>query len=1246
MKRALIVGDEPENRQQLRALLQGRGWEASVARDGEEALTLARQVPPDVAIIDLGLMAKDRGELLHAWKADPGLAAIPILVYSAAPAPPQDENLADAPAADPLIFAPTEPEVFLERLERLAVRAEQGALPGAASAIADESPAPEDRNRALRESEERARRLADAAFEGIALHDQGRILEANQAFCAMFGYDREEELIGKSVLELAAPESRDTVLQHVRSGSEQPYEAVGLRQDGSRIVAELRGRLLVLGNRKLRIVALRDVTERKRAEARLAHLSRLYATLSQINQTIVRVKTREELFPAISRAAVEHGGLALAWIGLLDRASNIVTAVATCGAAAEPAAAVRIDLNDPPVQNGLVGRALRSGRLASSRDIQTDPTLGHMQALAEAHDLRAAAAVPFQCDGEVAGLVVLASAEADFFADADLQSLVTEMATDISFALDAMAADERRRRSELAETQARAFAEATIQSLPGIFYLLTAQGRFVRWNADFEAISGYTGEEIAGLHALEFFTGEEQELLRQRIAIVFAEGASDVEAHFTAKDGTRTPYYFTGRRVMLDGQPHLVGMGVDIGARKRAEAEAGLLRTIALGVGEAEDLDEALRFVLRQVCETTGWTMGEAWLPNADRSRLKCHPVWHGVAPGLAEFRQISRQLSFAPGEGLPGRVWQTKQPEWIADLGPQSRFPRLEVARRAGLAAGLGVPVLAHGEVVMVLDFFLFEPTDEDVQQMRLIAAVAAQIGSLIGRKQAEAARAASESHFRRLIESASDLVTLVDAHGVVRFQGPSSERLLGYTPEEMTSGPTSERIHPDDVPRVAAAIDRALTSPGASTSVEYRFRHKDGSWRTLQSIGRGIADSSGESVVVLNSRDVTEHRELEQQLRQSQKMEAIGLLAGGVAHDFNNILAVILMQTESMQESRELPTAVQKGLQQLQTATERAADLTRQLLLFGRKQLLQPRDLDLNAVVASFARMLQRILGEDVRLELHLHPARVLTRADAGMLEQVLMNLAVNARDAMPGGGTLRIQTAEQVVEDDARARLRPDASPGRYVCLQVSDTGSGIAPEDLPHVFEPFFTTKRPGEGTGLGLATVFGIVQQHGGWIDVQSAPGRGTDFRVFLPALATAEVVTQEAARPAPRGGTETILLVEDDPAVRELAREILEQRGYRVLEASSGAEALRGWPEARDRVALLLTDLVMPEGVGGRELAERLRADRPGLKVIYTSGYSAEIAGREFSLSSDEAFLQKPFSTGALLDTLRRSLDG
>ena len=872
MKRALIVGDEPKIRQQLRALLQRRGWETTEARHGAEALDLARQTPPDVTITYLRLPAKDGREFLRAWKADPELAAIPIVVYTTARAAQKDEKLASDLDAAALILEPAEPDVFLERLERISALAEQGELPCAAPAIADECPLPEAGDRTLR----------------------------------------------------------------------------------------------------------------RQAEARVAHLSRLYATLSQVNQTIVRVKTREELFPAISRAAVEHGEFALAWIGLLDRTSKVVTAVATHGEAAEQAAAVRIDLNDAPVQDGLIGRALSTGRLASSRDIQSDPTLAHMQALAEAHGLRAAAVVPFRCDGEVVGFVVLAAAEVDYFADADLQSLVTEMATDVSFALDAMEADARRRRAELAETHARAFADATIQSLPGIFYLLTVEGRFVRWNEGLEAVSGYTGEEIAGLNALDFFTGEEKKLIQQRIEAVFTEGVSDAEANFTAKDGTRTPYYFTGRRVLLDGWPHLVGMGVDIGARKRAErslrdlaravntagdvvfltdregiitqinekftalygytaedvvgkvtprifksgrhpesfyrqawatllrgetvhgelcnraedgrlldieetitpfrdeqgelagflavqrevgartraeAEARLLRTIALGVGEAEDLDEALRFVLQQVCETTGWALGEAWLPSADRSRLECHSVWHGVEPGLAEFSQVSRYLGFAPGEGLPGRVWQTKQAEWIADLERDRAFAAGD-RPPAGLAAGLGVPVLAHGDIVLVLDFFLFEPTDEDVQQMRLIAAVAAQIGSLIGREQAEAARTASESHFRRLIENASDLVTLVDGHGVLRFQGPSSERLLGYTPEEMMNGSTFERIHPEDVPRVAAAIDRALADREAPTSVEYRFLHKDGSWRTLESIGRSIADSSGECVVALNSRDVTEHR------------------------------------------------------------------------------------------------------------------------------------------------------------------------------------------------------------------------------------------------------------------------------------------------------------------------------------------------------------------------------------------------
>jgi len=405
-------------------------------------------------------------------------------------------------------------------------------------------------------------------------------------------------------------------------------------------------------------------------------------------------------------------------------------------------------------------------------------------------------------------------------------------------------------------------------------------------------------------------------------------------------------------------------------------------------------------------------------------------------------------------------------------------------------------------------------------------------------------------------------------------------------------------------------------------------------------------VRDAAGRIIhYVAVKRDVTHEAQLEAQLLQAQKMEAIGQLAGGVAHDFNNILAVIMMQSELLLTQGDVAESVRDGIQQIRAAAQRAANLTRQLLAFSRRQVMQARDLDLNEVVTNLATMLQRIIGEDVWLELRLYPTPLMTHADAGMLDQVLMNLAVNARDAMPKGGRLIIETTAREFSA-AEAAALPDVKPGHYVGLRVSDTGCGIPPEILPRIFEPFFTTKEPGKGTGLGLATVFGIVKQHGGCIQVASEPGRGTTFEVYLPALAeTAAAASEAESRPAPRGGTETILLVEDDADVRLVTCITLERHGYRVLEAPDGLAALELWRQHRDAVALLLTDLVMPGELDGRELAQRLRADRPQLKVIYTSGYSPELAGRQLHSQSGEAFLQKPCPAERLLETVRECLD-
>jgi PAS domain S-box-containing protein len=503
---------------------------------------------------------------------------------------------------------------------------------------------------------------------------------------------------------------------------------------------------------------------------------------------------------------------------------------------------------------------------------------------------------------------------------------------------------------------------------------------------------------------------------------------------------------------------------------------------------------------------------------------------------------------------------------------------------------------------------------------------------------------RKASEERFRLLIESASDIITVVNGEGVVRFVSPSVKRSLGYEPEELLNRNMLELMTSEDAPKAAAALERALNDPAFGASVEYSFFHRDGSCRILQCIGRRLPNAPAEGAIVVNARDVTESRKLEEQYRQAQKMEAIGQLAGGVAHDFNNIIGAIMIQADLAVEEKGLSTSTREWLLEIRLAAERAGALTRQLLMFSHRQVMQPRQVSVNDLVFDLSKMLKRIIGEDIGLQLNLHGEQLHTFADPGMLDQVLMNLVVNARDAMPSGGKLFIETGERILTDEEAAGI-PDASAGPYVSLRVSDTGLGIPAEVLPRIFDPFFTTKEVGKGTGLGLATVFGIVKQHRGWIRVESELGKGTRFQIYLPAVSPPAEAKLAALKPKPRGGSETILLVEDDAPVRVVTKILLEKSGYHVIEAASGADALRLWPEHRTEVDLVLTDLVMPGEIGGQDLARRLQAERGDLKIIFTSGYSADLAGRALQPADRQCFVQKPCPPDQLLETVRGCLD-
>jgi signal transduction histidine kinase/ActR/RegA family two-component response regulator/HAMP domain-containing protein len=392
----------------------------------------------------------------------------------------------------------------------------------------------------------------------------------------------------------------------------------------------------------------------------------------------------------------------------------------------------------------------------------------------------------------------------------------------------------------------------------------------------------------------------------------------------------------------------------------------------------------------------------------------------------------------------------------------------------------------------------------------------------------------------------------------------------------------------------------------------------------------------------------DITERLSLEAQLRQSQKMESVGQLAAGVAHDFNNMLTIIQGHVGMLMAKRKLPPDLQESVQAVYFAAERAATLTRQLLMFSRKNVMQPKPLDLREIVANVSKMLQRLLGEDIALELNAPTHISLVQGDMGMIEQVLMNLAVNARDAMPRGGKLTIST-NTVEVNEAYAQIRPDAHPGLYVCLRVDDTGCGMDPATMRRIFEPFFTTKEVGKGTGLGLATVYGIVKQHGGWIEVASEVGRGTTFNVYFPATGAPVVaLQQETAETITEipGGKETILVVEDEPVLRDLAQAILQDCGYQVLEAGTGSEALQVLNRHDGHVDLLLTDMVMPDGMSGMELAQRLRDTHPELKIIFASGYSMEELDTGFIRQGHAQFLQKPYTHVTLPKAVRECLDG
>ena len=598
--------------------------------------------------------------------------------------------------------------------------------------------------------------------------------------------------------------------------------------------------------------------------------------------------------------------------------------------------------------------------------------------------------------------------------------------------------------------------------------------------------------------------------------------------------------------------------------------------------------------------------------------------VYHGAVD------EQSRLM--AAGQVIEARAFhaETVEPtfETIHGLVTDARTIYGERAQRAGWIAGWGSSgILVFAALAVGLFFWQFGRARRAVE---VIAAERRALGE-------------TERHFRSLVQSSTDVICIVDVDRIIRYQSASAERVFGYAPEQFQERRLTDLIHADDRREVVARLSEVAKHEMAETTLECRWRHRDGSWRHCETALTNLLDEPSVQGIVLNTRDVSERKQLEARLLQSQKMEAVGQLAGGIAHDFNNLLMVIGGYAEALQSGHSEDDPRHEDAAEITRAAGQAAALTRQLLAFSRKQVLAPEILDLNGVVAEMQRMRQRLIGEDIEFVTDLDATLGSVIADRAQLEQVIANLAVNARDAMPTGGRLTIETSNVELGGDSESSgLGP--APGPYVVLVVIDTGIGMDEEIRAHIFEPFFTTKEQGQGTGLGLATVHGIVTQSGGDVCVYSEPGQGTTFQVYLPRVEQAVRGPSEASAHTPAAGSETVLLVEDNDSVRGLVRMALAEAEYQVVDFPSPSDALAFSADHDGPIHLVVTDVVMPQ-MSGRTLAEGLRAERPEMPVLYTSGYPKDELARRGVLDAGIALLQKPFDSEELARAVREILN-
>ncbi|MFZ0825934.1 MAG: response regulator [Verrucomicrobiia bacterium] len=763
------------------------------------------------------------------------------------------------------------------------------------------------------------------------------------------------------------------------------------------------------------------------------------------------------------------------------------------------------------------------------------------------------------------------------------------------------------------------FSTLRMQLVGSVFLLITPAGLLMYiFHMEF---SGF----VVGLLALAaaWFGGEH--FIMHQVRALSETAAKIAEGDLTARTGLKTTENELGQLTKLFDQ---MAESLELHVKSLENAEKNLLnrtfqQTVVAALGQFaltnSDLDALVNQAGLLVAQTLGVEYSAVFeqLPGG-QLRLQAGVGWKPA---------YNHQTALPGNENSPIVVaLSSGEPVVIADLKTETRISASPFLAEHGVVSSVTVAIPTRGRPFGLLGVYSTHPRKFNSDEVQFLQAAATAIGLAVERKRADA----ELQKLAAFVQLSPNAVMEMNANGTITYFNEAAQQLAASV----------KRDHPSEAlpPEIGRLISDCLATGQSKVRLETRVEGRTFSW--------SFHPVMPSNVVHCYIEDTTERLSLEAQLRQSQKMESVGQLAAGVAHDFNNMLTIIQGHTSSLLARPGVPSEIIDSIQAVYFAAERAAGLTRQLLMFSRKNVMQLRSLDLQEVVGNMTKMLQRLLGGTITLEFQPSAGNSFVLGDSGMIEQVVMNLSVNARDAMTRGGRLNLGI-ETVDVDDAFIECHPQARPGPFVRLRVADTGTGMDTATMTRIFEPFFTTKDVGQGTGLGLATVYGIVKQHEGWVEVNSELRKGSTFDVYFPASDEVPAPKQEEIAPtlAPPGGRETVLIVEDEPVLRSMARDILEECGYHILEASSGKDALDLWKRRADEIDLVLTDMVMPEGISGVDLAEELLVGRPGLKIVFTSGYTANEVNQEMLVRTGASFLSKPYTHTELAKAVRDCLD-